>query len=272
MTYSVRDLAFGQALIDGGYFPSGYRRSNTRPPPPNNLDEIHEKLRQRRPSVTNEDFEHFESSRFLATTKPEIISRILPIIVGREALDFIPSGQGYTFDNLEQLTDNISKPRPDYFSGSNPEEVSPKVREDLKDYIVPSKRDCKPLLPNFFFELSPDGGGATINRKLTQDLAYGARGMHKIQSYAQDQPVFDGNAYAIGGTYHSDSVTLTLYTTHPTRPTDPNGKPEYWTTPIKGFAMTDIETFREGVSAFRNAQDWAKKQRDAFIEAANKRG
>ena len=197
-----------------------------------------------------------------------MISKILPIIRGRES---IPSGQDYRFGNLKQLAD-ISKPKPDYFNGSSPVEVPPKIRGDLGEYIVPSSDNSKPLLPNFFFELdTPNGHVLDTRLKVTRDLAYGARGMHKIQSYRQDQPMFDGNAYAIGGTYDCYSQTLMLYTTHPTRPTDPNGEPEYWTTMIRNYAMADKATFREGVAAFRNAQDWAKEQRDAFIKVAKKR-
>jgi hypothetical protein len=264
---SIKDLAFDQQLIDGGIFPPGYTRSNTDPPSPNNLDEIHEKLRQPRPSVTNENFPHFKSLSFSVTNKAEVMSNILPIIRGRES---IPSGQEYRFDNLGELAD-ISKPRPDYFNGSSPVEVPPKIRGDLGEYIVPSSISRRPLLPNFFFELNaPNGDALEVRRKVTRDLAYGARGMHRIQSYKQDQPMFDGNAYTIGGTYNNE--ILRLYTTHPTRPTDPSGEPEYWTTMIRSYAMTDkADTFWEGVAAFRNAQDWAKEQRDAFIKVAKER-
>ena len=265
---TIRDLAFQQTLIDSGCFPYGYTRSNTDPPLPNNLDEIHEKLRQPRgPSVTNKDFLHFKSLNFSVTTKAEVISKILPIIRGRES---IPSGQDCNFDNLKQLAD-MSKPKPDYFNGSSPVEVPPKIRGDLGEYIVPSSNNSRPLLPNFFFELdAPDKHDARW--KVTQDLVYGARGMHKIQSYMQDQPMFDGNAYAIGGTYDCYTQTLMLHTTHPTRPTDPNGEPEYWTTMIRSYAMIDkFDPFREGVAVFRNAQDWAKEQRDAFIKVAKER-
>jgi hypothetical protein len=82
---------------------------------------------------------------------------------------------------------------------------------------VPSS-SSRPLLPNFFFVNAPDGISAYVKRKITRDLAYGARGMYKIQSYRQDHPMFDGNAYAIGGTF--DNEILMLYTTYPTRPTE----------------------------------------------------
>lgn len=33
----------------------------------------------------------------------------------------------------------------------------------------------------------------------------------------------------------------------------------------------NINTFRQGATAFRNARDWAQEQRDTFISAANER-
>ena len=102
--------------------------------------------------------------------------------------------------------------------------------------------------------------------KITEDLAYGARGMHKIQSYGQGQSVFDGNAYTIGLIYDCYDRDLACYTMHATGPAGPNGEPNYWTNYICSFNMIDsVDTFREGVAAFRNAQDWAKEQRDKFI-------
>jgi hypothetical protein len=41
---------------------------------------------------------------------------------------------------------------------------------------------------------------------------------------------------------------------------------------VNTWGMTgNIETFRQGATAFRNARDWAKEQRDEAIERANER-
>jgi hypothetical protein len=41
---------------------------------------------------------------------------------------------------------------------------------------------------------------------------------------------------------------------------------------VKAWALTsDPDSFRQGVTAFRNARDWAQEQRDAHITAANER-
>jgi hypothetical protein len=44
--------------------------------------------------------------------------------------------------------------------------------------------------------------------QLTQDLAAGARGMHQMQSYGEDELVYDDNARTVGATYHTDAIIL----------------------------------------------------------------
>jgi len=78
----------------------------------------------------------------------------------------------------------------------------------LKSYIVPSKREHTPLLPNFFTEVKgPDGNAAVLKRQITNDAAYGARGMVEMQSHGEDSRTYDGSAYTIGSTYHSGTGT-----------------------------------------------------------------
>ena len=56
--------------------------------------------------------------------------------------------------------------------------------------------------------------------------------MHKLQSYKQKNPMYDGNANTLGATYHSGTGTLQMYTMHPTEPAQPGGDPQYHTTQI----------------------------------------
>lgn len=277
--YPSKDAAFKQALIDAKYYPRefGWLDANYRSHrEPKNLDEIHKRLQQQiEPSLspfqfTNEDFLHFRSLHYSDTpSKAEVMSSILPIIQGREA---IASGQDCFFGNLKPLAQNMSKAKPDYFNGSYSKEIHTKIQKDLGEYIMPSD-NSRPLLPNFFFE-QVFGRGEYLNAesKITEDLAYGARGMHKIQSYGQGQSVFDGNAYTIGLIYDWYDRAITCYSMHVTGPAGPNGEPNYWTNIICSFQMIDsVDNFREGVAALRNAQDWAKEQRDKFIALANER-
>ena len=94
--------------------------------------------------------------------------------------------------------------------------------------------------------------------------------MQRLQSYGQPEPVYDNNAYTITSTF--DGRLLSMYTTHPTVPTNPGGQPEYHMNQLNSWGMTgNVETFRQGATAYRNARDWAKERRDEFIEAANER-
>lgn len=113
---------------------------------------------------------------------------------------------------------------------------------------------------------------AVARRQTCCNGALGARGVYSLQSFGREEAseiIFDENAYTITSTYHDG--TLKLYTTHLTRPRNPNsGDLEYHMTLLDSFAITGTVTkFREGVGAFRNAREWAKEQRDRLIVAAN---
>ena len=80
---------------------------------------------------------------------------------------------------------------------------------------------------------------------------------------------YDNNAYTITSTYHPSGL-LTMYTTHPTPPTNPKRDYDLRMTQINSFAMTgNPDTFRQGASALRNVRDWAKEKREELIIAAN---
>jgi hypothetical protein len=203
-----------------------------------------------------------------ASSEAAVLSNVFPIIRGNPA---IPSGENRRFTNLESLASGISAAQPDYYNGSRPTEVEPRVRSDLGSYIMPSRQQQTPLLPNFFTEAKgPDGKASEMKRQITQDLGNGARGMLKMQSYGQDGDAYDGNAYTLGATYHSGTGTLQMYTMHPTEPTQPDGAPQYHTTQINSFGMTgNAETFREGATWYRNSMDLTQDYRDAAIAQAN---
>ncbi|TAQ91567.1 hypothetical protein B7494_g89 [Chlorociboria aeruginascens] len=114
----------------------------------------------------------------------------------------------------------------------------------------------------------PSGATDVAKRQACYDGALGARGMHQLQSYGQDQPIYDGNAYTITATYHDGN--LNMYATHITRSAD--GALEYHMTHVDGWnALGNSSTFRQAFTAFQNGRDWAQEQRDAFISAANER-
>jgi hypothetical protein len=268
-TLSSRDPTFEQALIDASYYPEGYDEIE-----PGNIEEsITERLGQPRPSLSpsvfsREKFLDFKRMNHEAKTEAVVRSKVFPIIEGNTN---IPSGQDEVFNHVQPLASGISNAKPDYYYGSRPTELDSRVRRDLAPYIIPCTDTSRPLLANHFTELKgPDGRASEMKRQITQDLGIGARGMLAIQSYGQDGYTYDGNAYTLGSTYHSGTGTLKMYAMHPTQPADPSGQPQYHTTQIRGFDMTDnADTFRQGATWYRNSRDLAKEYRDAAIAQAN---
>ncbi|KAG5301145.1 hypothetical protein I7I48_01058 [Histoplasma ohiense] len=180
-------------------------------------------------------------------------------------------GGEYPFGNLAPLTDGtLALARPDHFFGARPEQLNRSIREGLSDQIIPSTQDDLPMAPNFLLEAKgPDGSPAVATRQACYDGALGARGMHALQSY-QQEPTYDNNAYTFTSTYQSGQ--LKIYATHISKSGDPDSRAEYIMTQLKGWSLTsDLETFRQGASAYRNGRDWAKERRDEFIRVANER-
>lgn len=268
-TLSSRDPAFEQALVDVGVY------SYNRGAKPNEWEETKERLAEPRPSLSPSKFsdgafEAFQLKNDEARTEAVVRSKVFPII---EDNTIISSGQDEVFNHAQPLASGISNAKPDYYYGSRPTELDPRVRKDLAPYIVLCTDTSRPLLANHFTELKgPDGKASEMKRQITQDLGIGARGMLAIQSYGQDGYTYDGNAYTLGSTYHSGTGTLQLYAMHPTQPADPSGQPQYHTTQLNSFGMTgNAETFRQGTTWYRNSRDLAKEWRDSAIAQANAR-
>ncbi|EDN06469.1 predicted protein [Histoplasma mississippiense (nom. inval.)] len=268
---------FQQNLIDHGVYPDGYEYPEGRiPAMPNNWEEINERLARPRPSLSpskfsDGHFRKFKRADTHASKEQPVTTSVIPIIEG-DVGDLKCAGGGYPFGNLAPLTDGtLAHAKPDHFYGARPEQLDRQIRKELSDHIIPSTQDDLPMLANFFLEAKgPDGSLAVATRQACYDGALGARGIHSLQSYQQDESAYDNNAYTLTSTYHGG--TLKLYTTHLTEPEGPNRCPEYFTTQFKGWSMTsDPQTFREGACAYRNARDWAKEKIDGFIKLANEK-
>ncbi len=259
---------FEQHLIDHGIYP------NSRTQKPHNWDEIQHKMTQPRPSLSPSKFsdgafETFRQANEEALTEAMVMRKPFPTISGDAD---IPSAGELPFGNLEPLTDGtLVDAKPDFYDGARPAQIDRQIRAELGSYITPSTQQQAPALPNFFTEAKgPDGSAAVAKRQACYDGALGARGMRSLQTYGAEniKTIFDNNAYTITSTYHNGH--LQMYTTHLTQLTDHENSPEYHMTQLNAFAMTGTaERFREGASAFRNARDWAKEQRDQMIAAAN---
>ncbi|EZF28726.1 hypothetical protein H101_07595 [Trichophyton interdigitale H6] len=231
---SAYNRNFEQKLIDYGVYPKGYEFSER-------------------------EFQIFEREDTNASKEKLVTTTVLPIING-DISDSKCVGGDYLFGNLAPLTDGtLVNAKPDYFVGARPEQLKPEIRNELNNL---SQSATTP-------KGGPDGSSAVATRQACYNGALGARGIYKLQSYGQE-PIFDNNAYTITSTYQAGQ--LKLYTTHPAAPQESDGRPEYIMTSLRSFAMTDsLDTFRKGATAYRNARDWAKEQRDEFIKSANER-
>ena len=270
---SAYDPAFEQHLIDHGIYPEGHDDDKASEEPAN-IEVIHCRLAQPRHSLspsrfTRKNFLDFKQKNRNALTENTVMRKAFPIIAGTAD---IPSQENLLFGNLKDLTDvSITKAKPDFYDGSRPADLRKDIREKLGPYIIPSTNTAAPCLPNFFTEgKGPNGNAAVCKRQALYDGAIGARGVHELRSYVNQEMLFDNNAYTVTSTYHGGTGDLTIYSTHPTLSNDPQNPIEYRMTQLRGWKMTDIpDTFREGACAIRNARDWAKEKRDEFITAAN---
>ncbi|KKZ61712.1 hypothetical protein EMCG_03741 [[Emmonsia] crescens] len=266
---------FQQNLIDHGIYPDGYEYPDGRiPAMPNNWEEINERLARPRSSLSpskfsDEHFRKFKRADTHASKEQPVTTSVIPIIEG-DVDDPKCAGGGYPLGNLAPLTDGIlAQAKPDRFYGARPEQLDRQIHNELSNYIIPSTQDDLPMIPNFFLEAKgPDGSLAVATRQACYDGALGAQGMHTLQSYQQDRSTYDNSAYTLASIYHGGQ--LKLYTTHLTEPEGPGRRPEYIMTQLNTWGMTgNLETFRQGASAYRNARDWAKEKRDESIKAAN---
>jgi len=271
------DRAFQQHLIDGGVYPDEYEYPDGRvPPQPDNWEEINWRLAQPWPSLSPSHFSDGEFRKFKRADahvfkEKQVTESVIPVIEGKIRDAKCISG-GIPFTNLNHLMDGTLVPgNPDRYYGARPEQLDWRVRTELSGHIIPSTQHDLPIAPTFFLAAKgPDGSLAVAGRQASYDGALGARGIQSLQSYRQDEPIYNNHTYTITSIYYGG--TLKMYTSHTSQPTDPGGQPEYYMTQINGWSMTgNWETFWQGATAYRNGIDWAKKQRDQAIKRANER-
>ncbi|KAK3319297.1 hypothetical protein B0H66DRAFT_575768 [Apodospora peruviana] len=264
---SAYDDIFDQHVIDYNVSPEGYEYSNDRQTPePGNMDEARLELLAARASLSQSRFpaSAFRDFRRKNNTKSEgtIMCNVILIITGDAS---IPNDGNLPFTNFKSLTEGLTvNAVPDFFDGALPADVDKSVREDLSQMIASIKHANVPVAPNFFLDAkAPRGGADVVRRQACYDGAYGARAMHSLQSYGEEEAAYDGNAYSYSSTYHAGTGTLQLYAHHVTEPTNPEGRPEYHMSQVKAYALTS--------DPFRNARDLAQRHRNRFIRQANGR-
>ncbi|KAL4866855.1 hypothetical protein BDV12DRAFT_198719 [Aspergillus spectabilis] len=234
------------------------------------------------PELLRKEFIKFPKINNKAADEYLVIKNILPILEGEEKA-CSRTGANHPFNKLAPLTDGtLADARPDFYHGTPLNQLNPAIREQLRDQVVPTARKNCPIAPNFFVEVkSHDRSLPVATRQACYDGALGARAMHSLQQFGNRNrndtttttlAYYDNNTYTITSTYHLG--TLGLYMTHPTQSRSNNNKLDRHT----NYVMTQAgqwalhgspETFQQGITAYQNARDLAKEQRDRFIERAN---
>ena len=271
------DRNFHQNLVDGGVYPEEYEYPDGRvPPSPSNWDEINRRLLQPRPSLSpsqfsDEDFKKFRRTNAHAFKEREVTAFVIPIIEGEIGDNRCAAGK-VPLTNFDPLTNGKLAPgNPDLFYGARPEQLDRRVRNELSGHIIPSTQRDLPIAPTFFLaSKGPHGTADVAGRQACYDGALGARGIHSLQTYGQDETTYDNNAYTLTSIY-SDGQ-LKMYTSRPSQPANEGGRPEYYMDQIGGWSMNgNADAFRQGAAAYRNGREWAKEKREEFIRAANAR-
>ena len=266
------DSNFEQVLEEFGVFPDG--RSEIKP---KNFESIKSRLARRRPSLSSsqfsdKDFAEFENANRKALSEDTVTATVLPRIATTTTK--FESQCSITFNNLKDLAHkSLVKAQPDMYDGCTRLEVDEKVRSALDWYIQPSIKPDAPWLPNLFGEWKgPEGSERVCKRQALYDGALGARAMAKLRSYTGPDISDEENAYTLSILYHPSPGYLFIFAHHCTRPTGSNRDYDYHMHRLGGWLMCNTsESFREGATAFRNARDWAKEQRDHLIALANSR-
>jgi hypothetical protein len=151
---------------------------------------------------------------------------VIPIIEGKITDAKCVSGK-VPFTNLDHLTDGTLVPgNPDLYLWSSARTTQPASPRRAQRPNHSFTQHDLPIAPNFFLAAKRlDGSIAVAGRQAGYDGALGARGIHSLQSYVQDEPAYNNNAYTVTSIYHGGQ--LKMYTSHPTQPSGPGNRPEY---------------------------------------------
>lgn len=162
------------------------------PPKPSNWSDIKERLARPRASLSPSKFTEEAHGKFIradanAFKEKQVTKSVISVIEGDNGDVRCVSG-GVPFRNLDPLTDGTLVPgNPDRYYGARPEQLNREIRSELNGQIVPSTQHDLPILPNFLLAAKgPDGSLAVAGRQASYDGALGARAMHSLQTYGQE--------------------------------------------------------------------------------------
>lgn len=198
---------------------------------------------------------------------------ILLLIAGQSEIQ-IHTSEGHSFQNLEDLTDGtIVKLKPDIYDRADSEKIDTEILKELSSFLQPLEDKKTPVVPSFYAQMkSPKLESFVVEQQVRYSGALGARAIYMLRSFAVTdlEVIFDNNACTVMATYQTR--VLSLYVHRLIKSPVPGGSVEYRMTIVGEFAMFyNPASFRQAVTAFRNAREWAAKKRNEFIAAANAR-
>lgn len=168
--------------------------------------------------------------------------------------------------NLADLSDDdkLIIPKPDYMEGCEMFHANMRLCAVLSPYIVTANVEEAPFAPNFFTKILGNLDSLEAAEKQARyDGALGARGIHMMLNLEKATEVFDGKAYTVTFIYYAGFLRMYLHFIVPTG--DPKYPRCYQTAVVSSWAMEDLEGFRDGVTAYRNAQDIAHALREEIV-------
>ncbi|KAF3760050.1 hypothetical protein M406DRAFT_240277, partial [Cryphonectria parasitica EP155] len=270
------DHFFEDHIIEHSIYPAKFEYADgSFPPQPDNILDMRRMLYQPRDDLPacprpQAAFENFWRKTMSSLSEAQVAEFIMPFVEG-PVID--TRGGGRYLTNLNPLTDGSIEPaQPDLYVGAPRLSLDDRVRVKLDGFIVPTKQAENPIVPNFFTQIKGHGGSETVAaRQACYHGTLAARGYHRLQTWVADEDeetILNKIAYVISCTYHLGM--LRIYTCHPIAPTEDDAGIGYTTTLVRSFVLTDTPwSFEQGVTAYRNARDWARRRRDEIITLAN---
>lgn len=281
------DAAFRQHLINHKVWPLGYYlETGRRPPAPDKMQAIIAFLNGGRSSLEPETFTEDHFSAFLKAhdlaTSEEPRCRTLESVEGPElSLSSAHVKRGpVQFNRLRPLLpDNLVPGFPDRVYGSRPENLHATVAEhpDLAPLNLPTAAQDL-ACPNLIVHVEgPYGTQETANVQAVYDGALAARGMEALWRFDCSHEDSSANEQHIARTLTCTFAAgiLRIHAVH-VRPgtgsLDSLRNAEYITTLLGVWVMDlNLEDFRRGAAAYRNAIKWARIQREEIVRFANRR-
>jgi hypothetical protein len=271
------DDNFKQMLIDGGVYPLHYKYMHPDgPQKPNNLDEVVQRLSQPQPAisstVSDHEFREYTEAISYDSNDDAVKASVIPMFLRAIGSSDIAQ-KNVRFNNLTSPADSLKeedleKAKSDFYYGCQPEQANANVRKTLSRHIVPSSLTNLPIAPNFFIEVIEQRGFFEVERQAWYNGVIGARAMHSLHSYNRE-PVYDNKIYTLTAIYDSRG-SLSVYGHSMAQPNGPETRPESYTFTVGSWRMiTDKDSYVQGLTVLKNAEEWTKGVRDAAIEGAN---